>query len=812
MTRLADIVTARGMVSEQDLAAALERQSIYGGSLDTLLYEQNLLVEEALIELLEVASGLSLMPAAMLHRTGPRPSNDLPPALLDTGWLAPIGTPSIHGIVCHPEASDELKAQALQAAPQAQLYVAPECVLARLNGERIGASVPQRHALLAERFANFLQGRANDADASAASSPDENVGRAPTMLGIPSAFGPQGLPDGPESPESPEDPPVPGFVPPPAAIPVKPSPNLPLGIPIPSLAGLPPMPNAGGAAPTPSAPAPSAPAPSEKSGLQIPSLLRPADDIKQTLLGNLPPSMGSENWPDPGESDLSALSSPAHPANVDPAPAGDDAKQRALALADAHRSLAAANDRDEITSSLVGAVLTQCPRLVLFSVRKAGLIALEVEGTLKSAYGVTIPLEGELGKAVAGTRVIDAVRDLDLRIAVQLERADPCVFCPVRVQERTVLIIYADRGGAEIDGAARATVASLAETAAERLLDVLIRRRQPAGSGNKASAASDVEPAGSAPAISDSSLRAKIAIQDDAPPASSSVAHGRASDDPGESLDGLISRVVAGESPVSELVDRGQDAVRRVMATFPGTISVEARQRSTVPNPSAHGPLLKLCVEMGAIVSDDLIAYMGSSHEQTRLYSAFCFQEIRDTKCMPELARLAFDPSSEVRSVSSRVLETYSRADGFEASVATIRQELHSTNITRQLHAIKAGGILRDVEAIPRLIEMLAARDEYLQDAVIESLCTITAQQLGTKAHRWQNWYHDHGARHRIQWLIGSLRHRDRNVRSWSGDELRRITGAAIVFPVDGDRGQREAGVRQWEAWWDQECQRRFGT
>jgi hypothetical protein len=805
MPTLADTVTARGMVSEQNLATAFERQSIYGGSLDTLLYEQNMLVEEAVIELLEIASGLPIVPAAMLSDAAPNLSSNLPDDLLEMGHLVPVGTPNIHGIICHPETSDEIKSRAKQAAPHAQLFVAPECVIADLTGRRLGSNVPQRHALLAERFNKFLAGREGGGSGASSPPPDETGARAPTMLGIPSAFGPRGLDAnrGDLEPDVPSPAPLPSFVPPAAAIPVKPSSNLPLGVPLPSMPGLPSMPRAPGPnSPSPSAPSPSAPAPSNPSGLQLPSLLRPADDPKQTLLGNFPPATSAEAWPIPGGADLTDND------------AGDAAAQQALALADAHRSLAAADDRDAITASLVRAVLTQCPRVVLFSVRKAGLIALEVDNTLSSAHGVTIPLQGELGKAVAGSRVVDAVRDLDLRIAVQLERADPCVFCPVRVQERTVLVIYADRSGAEIDGAARATIASLAETAAERLLDVLVRRRRPSSAPSAAVSKPATLESEDAPTLSvgSASQRAKVNIEDDPPPAALSTSQGHVEPESGESLDVLISRVVAGEAPVSELVARGQDAVRRVMATFPGTISIEARHRSAVPKPSEHGPLLKLCVEMGAVISDELLGYIDSSHELTRLYSAFLFQEIRDTKCMPALAKLAFDSSSEVRSVSSRVLETYSKADGFDASTATVRKELYSTNITRQLHAIKASGVLRDVEAIPRLIEILADRDEYLQDAVVESLCTITAQQLGTKSHRWQNWYHDQGSRDRIQWLISSLRHRDRNVRAWSGEELRRITGAAIVFPVDGDRGQREAGVRQWEAWWDQECRRRFGT
>lgn len=805
MAALADTVTARGMVSEQNLAAAVERQAIYGGSLDTLLYEQNMLVEEALIELLEIASGLPIAPASMLGDTAPNPSNSLPDELLELGHLVPVSTQNLQGILCHPEATEELKSRAKQAAPHAQLFVAPECVIASLTGRRLGSNVPQRHALLAERFTKFLGGRENAENGASAPPSDKTGARAPTMLGIPSAFGPRGLDPsrGAVEPDAPTPAPIPTFVPPAAAIPVKMSTNLPLGVPLPSMPGLPQMPSAsGGVAPSPSAPSPSAPSPSNPSGLQLPSLLRPTDDAKQTLLGNLPPAGSADAWPIPGEADLKDSN------------AEDTTAQQALALADAHRSLAAADDRDAITASLVRAVLTQCPRVVLFSVRKTGLIALEVDDTLRSAHGVTIPLQGELGKAVAGSRVVDAVRDLDLRIAVQLERADPCVFCPVRVQERTVLVIYADRSGAEIDGAARATIASLAETAAERLLDVLVRRRRPSPGASAPTPKSAPAESGDAPApsLGSSSQRAKVNIEDDSPPAAASTSQAHVQPDSGGSLDVLISRVVAGEVPVSELLERGPDAVRRVMATFPGTISIEARRRSAVPKPSEHGPLLKLCVEMGGVISDDLLEYIDSSHELTRLYSAFLFQEIRDTKCMPALAKLAFDSSSEVRAVSSRVLETYSRAEGFEASTATVRGELHSTNITRQLHAIKAVGVLRDVHAIPRLIEILAGRDEYLQDAVIESLCTITAQQLGTKSHRWQNWYHDHGSRDRIQWLISSLRHRDRNVRAWSGEELRRITGAAIVFPVDGDRGQREAGVRQWEAWWDQECQRRFAT
>ena len=355
----------------------------------------------------------------------------------------------------------------------------------------------------------------------------------------------------------------------------------------------------------------------------------------------------------------------------------------------------------------------------------------------------------------------------------------------------------------------RANVAALVETAAERLLDLLARRRagcrttpapvaasaSPATVAPEAPAREVPEPEAPAP-----EGRARVEIVDDETPRHPALTPNTA----GENLDAMISRVIRGEQDVADLRAQGPDAIRRVMATFPGTLTIDPRQRQTTANPSAHGPLLRLCIELGQSVVEDLINYMESSHELTRLYAALCFQEIRDDRCLPGLARLGFDSSAEVRSVSTRVLETYSASPEFGGVLETVRDQLHSTNITRTLHAVRAAGVLRDVGAIPRLIELLGEKDAYLMDAIIESLCTITGRQLGM-GYRWKNWYHDQGARHRVQWLISALAHKDRTVRAWSGEELRRITGAAIVFPADGDKGQREAAIRQWTTWWDRE-------
>lgn len=194
-----------------------------------------------------------------------------------------------------------------------------------------------------------------------------------------------------------------------------------------------------------------------------------------------------------------------------------------------------------------------------------------------------------------------------------------------------------------------------------------------------------------------------------------------------------------------------------------------------------------------------------------RFYAAFVFQELRDTRCMRPLAELAFDGSGDVRVIAMRVLETYNRMDGFAEAVEIVRTQLDSSNRTRQLYAARAVGTLRDTEAIPKLIELLASRDRFIQEASLESLCSITGQQHGLKPHRWKSWYAEHGHRHRVEWIIESLRHRDLPVRRWASDELVRVTGHRVPFSPLGDRKSREVAVRAWTDWWNETGRSRVG-
>jgi hypothetical protein len=270
-------------------------------------------------------------------------------------------------------------------------------------------------------------------------------------------------------------------------------------------------------------------------------------------------------------------------------------------------------------------------------------------------------------------------------------------------------------------------------------------------------------------------------------------------------IDDALARVARGEERVGAVLAFGEGALRRVAQRFPGELDVLRRDLDVLPPPSAHGPLLRTCIDLGPQITPYLLALFDQGNAAIRFYAAFVFQELRDPQCMPRLASACFDAEIDVRTIAARVLETYSRSAGYEDAISIVRRELGSADLSRQLHATRAGGTLRDIWAVPQLIDLLGHRERPMQEAALEALCTITGQQLGLKAPRWRAWYGEHGRRHRVEWLVSTLEHKDVAVRRWGYDELRRITGQSIPYSATGEPREREAGVRRWLEWWSRD-------
>jgi hypothetical protein len=246
----------------------------------------------------------------------------------------------------------------------------------------------------------------------------------------------------------------------------------------------------------------------------------------------------------------------------------------------------------------------------------------------------------------------------------------------------------------------------------------------------------------------------------------------------------------------------GPQGLERLAARFPGPIDLgDQSDARSFPPPSAHGPLLRACVEIGPAITPHIIGLLEYPRPQLRFYAAFVFQELRDPRCMRALAEHAFDPDADVRLIATRVLESYSRAEGFVAATELVRAELRSRDRDRALLAAEAAGTLRDTQAVYTLIELLSVRDKQVRETALEALCSITAKHLGYRPAKWRAWYDEHGQETRVEWVIEALRHRDAAVRRWAADELVRITGHRVTAPA-GEKMTAKYLYQAWQQWW----------
>jgi hypothetical protein len=281
-------------------------------------------------------------------------------------------------------------------------------------------------------------------------------------------------------------------------------------------------------------------------------------------------------------------------------------------------------------------------------------------------------------------------------------------------------------------------------------------------------------------------------------------------------IDDVLSEIerapeLAAQEAIAEAVERAPEALRALARRFPGKLRVD---RFAVTGRSLraaqYGGLLELVIRLGPAASELLIDRMSAAQRDTRFYATMCTAELRPRSAVFALAERLFDQDFGVRASAVEALAGYPVHELGHALLRA-RRAVHSSDPDVVAAASGALVSLGDTDAIPDLIGVIERSDRG-GDHARRALTALTAQDFGTSERKWRKWYETARRRHRIEWLIEGLGHKEDAVRENAINVLRRLTGEYFGYHHDLPRKERDAAAERWSTWWHEAGNRRFAT
>lgn len=271
----------------------------------------------------------------------------------------------------------------------------------------------------------------------------------------------------------------------------------------------------------------------------------------------------------------------------------------------------------------------------------------------------------------------------------------------------------------------------------------------------------------------------------------------------------LIDRLSKGEtSALEQLVAMGDTAIGVLVRALPGPIASPSRtpRSDQLVKASECGPILRALIAFGPAARPFVIARSSDGDPQVRVWAIRLLGELGGRpSAMAVAERITLDREPEVRRAahqSSQML--YRDPDSAQA----LRQALLETAasrqsvITQRLAAIDALSDLRDVQAIPQLIDLLSDSNPGTAASARQALIVLARQDFGYDATNWSTWWQQNGGRDRIDWMIDALDHRQPAIRQAAAEELRLMSRLYVGDFDDESTEAREKVQKKYRDWW----------
>jgi hypothetical protein len=512
----------------------------------------------------------------------------------------------------------------------------------------------------------------------------------------------------------------------------------------------------------------------------------------------------------------------------------------ALPLDEAIKLLEAAADRDAIFESLCLGARSQLEFVALLTVQgeqALGRLALSNTWAAREIVArIAVPLDRPSSlQTVSRThapflgRLGDEPVSQDALQALGRKSPMAGVIVPVVLRERTVALLYGDAGGSPVDGAIVAGLSSLAAAASRAFQRLILKQKggdysktqAPRKEAKLAAAATEEAKGGSWGAAQDpkagkvraaaGGLAAAMGIKDAPVPRSSihemPTQQIRQLDPQTLDLDAMISSVLMNDERAQQsadaLVRMGERGALVVVARMPGPLKLARHTlRGTAPPLGEHGPLLQLVARFGKNALGPLLARLNDSSTDVRYYAALGVGELKAPEAVAALGQRIFDGDAGVRRVALQGLARYGEIAEMHRLIESLRGELPGADPLRQQLAAEALGTLRDAESVPRLIDLVKDDEAAVVLAARHALLDITKQDFGNSRWRWRSWWERHRNEPRLEWLLEGLGHAEAEVRESASEELRTLSPDNFGYHFDLPKREREDARKKWVDWW----------
>jgi HEAT repeat protein len=248
---------------------------------------------------------------------------------------------------------------------------------------------------------------------------------------------------------------------------------------------------------------------------------------------------------------------------------------------------------------------------------------------------------------------------------------------------------------------------------------------------------------------------------------------------------------------VARLAAQGDSAVQALVSALPGPL-----EDDQALEPARLGPVPAALSLHGAAAVPLLLSVLQEGDPIRRRCAAVLLGAAAEPAAFGPLADRALDSDPRVAAAASEALARNRNHPGMRGVPDRLRRALLSGVTARVTGSARALGSLRDVEAIPLLVQVLETSTGVDAAAAAEALSRITLQRIGPEPRRWLAWWKENRGRGRAEWLFSGLTSNDREVRAAAAAELSEAAPSPVQYSPDAPPGERESAARAWAGWW----------